>query len=206
MPITYPLTFPTSFGLSSFSIGLKRAVSVTSSQFSYVQQVQEHPGEAWEISGSLDLLNREQSEEYEAFMLMLGGRVGSFLFSPPGSEIPRGAATGVPLVKGAAETGRDIETDGWTPGVTGILKAGDFVQFGTGASATLHKQLEDTDSDGSGNVTLLLAPKVVGNLVDNSSIVVNNAVGVFRLSSNIIPIGTKPPNQRSLSFRAMEVR
>jgi len=206
MAITYPLTFPTSFGLSSFSIELKRAVAVTTSQFSFKQQVQEHPGEAWQISGSLDLLNREQSEEYEAFMLMLAGRVGTFLFSPPGSETPRGAATGTPLVNGAGQTGREINTDGWTPDVTGILKAGDFVQFGSGSTATLHKQLIDADSDSGGLVALMLAPKVVSAPDDGSTLVVTNAAGVFRLSANAVPISTTPPNQRSMSFRAMEVR
>ncbi len=206
MPITYPLDFPTSFGLSNFSIELQRAVAVTESQFSYAQQVQEHPGEAWEISGSLDLLNREQAEEYEAFMLKLAGRVGSFLFTPPGCETPRGVATGTPVINGAGQTGRDIVTDGWTPSTTGILKAGDYVQIGSGLSTTLHRQLEDVDSDASGNVTLLLAPKVVTATSDDATIVVNNAKGLFRLKSNPVPVSTTPPNQKSLTFRAREVR
>ena len=99
MAITYPLAFPTSFGASEFNIDLVRAVAVSESPFSFSQQVQEHPGEAWEIGFTLTLLNREQAEAYNAFLLSLAGRVGTFTMAIPGSETPRGVATGTPLVK-----------------------------------------------------------------------------------------------------------
>lgn len=202
MPITYPLDLPTSFGASNFSIELKRAVAVTQSQFDYVQQVQEHPGEAWEISMTLDLLNREQSEEYEAFLLKLAGRVGTFRMAIPGKETPRGVATGTPLINGAGQTGRDIAVDGFTPSTTNILRAGDFVQIGDG----LHRQLDDVDSNASGEVTLNLAPKVITATIDNDPIIIQDAKGIFRLKANPVPVSVTPPNQASFSFRAMEVR
>lgn len=206
MAISYPLAFPTSFGASEFNIDLVRAVAVSESPFSFAQQVQEHPGEAWEITFNLTLLNREQAEEYNAFLLSLAGRVGTFTMAIPGSETPRGVATGTPLVNGAGQTGRTLNVDGFTPGVTGILKAGDWIQLGTGSSTRLHKVLSDVDSNGSGQASIDIAPKVVIAPNDNDSVIVTNAKGLFRLKSNSNPVNIKPPNQHSVQFSAREVR
>lgn len=206
MTITYPLAFPTGFGVSEYSIDLIKAVAVTESPFSFAQQVQEHPGEAWEISCTLNLLNRAQAEEYNAFLLSLAGRVGTFTMAVPGSETPRGVATGTPLVNGAGQTGRSLNIDGFTSGVTGILKAGDFIQLGSGSTTRLYKVLADVNSNGSGQVTVDLAPKIITAPADNATVVVSNAKGLFRLKSNSNPVNIKPPNQMSVQFSAREVR
>lgn len=206
MAISYPLAFPTSFGASEYNIDLVRAVAVSESPFSFAQQVQEHPGEAWEIGFTLTLLNRAQAEEYNAFLLSLAGRVGTFTMAVPGSETPRGVATGTPLVNGAGQTGRTLNVDGFTPGVTGILKAGDWVQLGSGATTRLYKVLADANSNGSGQVSLDLAPKIITAPNDNDPLIVTNAKGLFRLKSNSNPVNIKPPNQHSVQFTAREVR
>lgn len=206
MTIIYPLDFPTTIKPSSFSIELKKAVAVTESQFTYAQQVQEHQGEAWQISVSLDLLNRDQAEEFNAFILKLAGRVGVFTMSIAGSETARGVATGTPLVDGANQTGRVLNVKGWTPNISGILKAGDFIQLGTGLSTRLHKVLDTVDSDANGDATLLLAPKITTAPNNEQAIIVQNAKGLFRLKSNATPTSIKPPNQQTISFRASEVR
>lgn len=202
MAISYPLSFPTSFGFSSFTIGLDHAIAVTESEFTFEAQTQEHQGVAWEVSGSLELLNRDQAEEYNAFIAALKGRRGTFTLTPAGSGVPRGVATGTPLVNGGSQTGDELVTDGWTPSTTGILKAGDFIQLGSGSSATLHRVLADVDSDISGNATLDLAPKVVTAPNDNDPIVVTNPVGVFRMTNNLLPVEIRPPNTHTLRFSA----
>jgi len=204
MAITYPLNFPTSFGFSTFTIGLDHAVAVAESEFTFQSQVQENQGSAWEVSGSLELLNREQSEEYNAFIASLHGRLGTFLLSPAGSEEPRGVATGTPLVKGGSQIGKELDTDGWTPNITGILKAGDFIQLGTGVNSTLHRVLVDVDSDGSGNATLDLAPKIRTAPSDNSAIVISNPKGLFRMSENNLPVSISPPNRHTIRFNARQ--
>lgn len=204
MTISYPIAFPTSFGFSTFTIGLDHAIAVAESEFTFEAQVQEHQGSAWEISGSLELLNRDQSEAYNAFVASLFGRLGTFTVSPAGSEIPRGVATGTPLVKGAGQTGKVLETDGWTAGVTGILKAGDFIQLGSGSSAKLYRVLADVNSDGSGNATIDIAPKIVTAPADNAAITVTNPVGVFRMKNNLLPVEIRPPNTHSIRFSARQ--
>jgi len=202
MAISYPLAFPTSFGFSTFTIALDFAIAVTESEFTFEAQMQEHQGVAWEISGSMELLNRDQAEEYNAFIAALKGRRGTFTVTPAGSGVPRGVATGTPLVKGSSQTGDELDTDGWTADTTGILKAGDFIQLGSGSSATLHRVLADVDSDGSGNATIDLAPKIVVAPNDNDPIVTVNPVGVFRMMNNLQPVDIRPPNTHSLRFSA----
>lgn len=204
MAITYPLAFPTSFGFSSFSIGVDHAVAVAESEFTFEAQVQEHQGVAWEIAGTLEILNRDQAEEYNAFIASLLGRKGTFTLTPAGSGVPRGVATGTPLVNGAGQTGNTLVTDGWTAGVTGILKAGDFIQLGSGSTATLHRVLADVNSNGSGQATFDISPKIVNAPADNAAITVTNPVGVFRMKENLLPVEIRPPNQHSIRFSARQ--
>lgn len=205
MTITYPLTFPTSFGFSTFSIGLDHAIGVSSSEFTFEDQVQEHQGTAWEVSGSLELLNRDQAEEYNGFIAALTGRKGTFLLTPAGCGTPRGIATGTPLVKGASQTGQSLITDGWTTSQTGILKAGDYFQLGSGSTAKLYRVLYDVNSNGSGEATIQFAPKILVAPADNAPLVITNPVGVFRMKENLIPVDIRPPNQHSLRFSARQV-
>ena len=204
MAITYPLAFPTSFGFSSFMIGIDHAVAVSESEFTFEAQVQEHQGVAWEINGSLELLTRDQMAEYNAFIKSLKGRLGTFTLIPPGCGTPRGVATGTPLVMGAGQTGNTLITDGWTPGVTGILKKDDFFQLGTGSSAKLYSVLDDVNSNGSGQATFDIAPKIVTAPADNAALIVTNPVGVFRMKENMQPIEIRPPYQTSLRFSARQ--
>jgi hypothetical protein len=90
------------------------------------------------------------------------------------SNIPThtvGAHGGTPLVNGANQNGEYLITDGWTAGVTGLLKAGDIIKFTTikeinptsreivpsGRVARFIVQ-EDVNSDGSGNATIKIWP------------------------------------------------
>lgn len=206
MAITYPLDLPTTFGASDFIIDLVKAVSVSESPFDFAQQTQEHQGEAWDINFSIRLLNRAQAEEYNAFVLKLAGRVGTFTMAVPGSETPRGAATGTPLVDGASQTGRELNIKGMTINITGIFLAGDYIQLGTGSSTRLYKVLDDANTDGLGKVMVNVAPKIVDAPGDGDTVIVTNAKGLFRLKRNTNPVNISPPNQHSISFTAREVR
>lgn len=206
MPITYPITFPTSFGFSSFTYGLDHAIGVAESEFTFEQQVQEHQGTAWEISGSLDLLTRAQAEEYNAFIASLAGRKGTFLLTIPGSETPRGVVTGAPLVNGGSQTGNDLNIDGLALSTTNVFRAGDFIQLGTGLSSRLHKVVSDVNSNGSGQATLTLVPKIVIAPADNLAVTYTNPKGVFRMKSNMMTVDIRPPNMQSISFSAREAR
>lgn len=204
MPITYPLDFPTSFGVSDFSFGVDHAVSGAESEFSFEEQIQEHPGVAWMISFSLELLSRDQAEEYNAFVLMLNGRKGTFLMSPPGSEQIRGQATGTVNVNGANQVGHDLNVDGLAPSTTDVFKVGDYIQLGAGSQSTLHKVLQSSNSNASGQASLLIAPRMTSSPLDGSEVIYNSPKGLFRAAENFNPVSVRPPNQFSLSLNARQ--
>ena len=86
-----------------------------------------------------------------------------------------GAGGGSPLVKGANQTGNSILTDGW-PNNTAVLKAGDLVRLG--ALLPVFEVRDDVTSDGSGNATLVLNPRIIagGSPPDNAVIATNPGI------------------------------
>lgn len=82
-----------------------------------------------------------------------------------------GAYGGTPLTAGANQTGDTIQTDGWNAGVTGLLKAGDVIQFAgvheinpqSYASTGRLKHFvvqEDVNSDAGGLATIKISPAI----------------------------------------------
>lgn len=187
MAITYPLDLPTITGIRNISLIKRAVVSVSRAPFSGAQQVQEHPGQWFEAEIELPPMTRAQAEVWDSFFLKLNGMKGTFLLGDPAGAIPRGSAAttpGTPLVKGAGQTGNQLIIDGLPTSVTGYFKAGDYIQLGSGSTARLHKNLEDVDTNGSGEATLTLWPNLRSSPADNAAVVVSAAKGRFRLASN----------------------
>lgn len=184
MAISYPLALPTTTGIAKIRISANNVVGVSQSPFTSKQQVYKFSGQFWEAEISLPPMKRADAEYWISFLLKLNGSYGTFLLGDPNGATARGVATGTPLVKGASQTGSELITDGWTPDTTGILKAGDYIQLGSGSSAKLHKVLDDVNSDSSGDATLTLWPDLRSAPSDNSAITVSGAKGLFRLSTN----------------------
>ncbi|MCH8156488.1 MAG: hypothetical protein IID18_01840 [Nitrospinae bacterium] len=207
MPITYPLAMPTNRKPAGVRFTPFSVVGVSRSPFSLAQQVQEFDGQMWQAEVDLPKMFRNQAEEWIAFFLKLNGMRGTFLLGDPAGTLPRGVGTGTPLVKGAGQAARQDQliTDGWTISTTGILKAGDWLQIGTGSSSHLHKVLDDADSDASGDATLTLWPKLREIPNDNETLSVNDAKGVFRLTTNEMPWELEAPERYQLSFGCHEV-
>jgi hypothetical protein len=184
MAISYPLALPTTTGIAKVRISANNVVGVSQSPFTSKQQVYKFSGQFWEAEISLPPMKRADAEYWISFLLKLNGSYGTFLLGDPNGATARGVATGTPLVKGASQTGSELITDGWTPDTTGILKAGDYIQLGSGSSAKLHKVLDDVNSDSSGDATLTLWPDLRSAPSDNAAITVSGAKGLFRLSTN----------------------
>jgi len=184
MAITYPLSSPTHVKPSNITFRAVNTVGVSQSPFTYQQQAVAHAGQRWEVDVTLPSMARADAEQWVAFLVSLRGRVGTFTLGDPVSATPRGSAGGTPLVNGASQTGGVLNIDGCTASQTGWLKAGDYIQLGSGGSTTLHKVLQDADSNGSGQVSLDLWPYIRTAPADDLAVVVTNTVGRFRLASN----------------------
>lgn len=185
MSISYPLSLPSQLAFSRVTFRARSAVGVSQSPFTFAQQVYAHQGDLWEADLELPPMTRAYAEDWLAFLLALNGREGTFLLGDTLYTTPRGIATGTPLVKGASQTGRTLITDGWTISTTGILKAGDWFQLGTGSSSRLHKVVQDADANGAGEATLEIWPRLRSSPADNAALTTAAPKGLFRLASNV---------------------
>jgi hypothetical protein len=207
MAITFPLTLPTATGFKSLTVTPESFVAVAESPWTGYQQVQRNQGQRWIADIALPPMERDNAAEWEAFFLSLNGREGTFTMGDPSAAAPRGVGTGTMQVKGASQSGQMLEIDGATPGVTGILKKNDYVQLGSGLTARLYRQLVDTNSDGSGNVTLTLWPRItLANIpADNAPVTLLNTVGLFRLLDDNVPFAISNALHREYKFKAASV-
>lgn len=201
--ITYPVTFP-NVGIRAMNIRARTVVGISSSPFTGQQQVYKHQGEWWEAEVTLPPMKRATAEQVAAFLIKMKGQYGTFLLGDPANTSPRGVGTGTPLVNGAGQTGSSLVTDGWTLSTTGILKAGDWIQLGSGSTTTLHKVLDDVDSDGSGNATLEIFPSLRSSPDDDATITVSSPKGIWRLASNQMEYSIDEASVYGITFACVE--
>ena len=184
MAILYPRALPTHTGIRNITLRAVNVTAVSESVFTLRQQIYKHTGERWEAEIKLPAMARASAEQWVAWLLSMRGREGTFLLGDPVGKTPRGSAGGTPVVNGAGQTGDSISIDGCTASQTGWLKAGDYIQLGSGASASLHKVLQDVSSSGAGQATLDVWPSIRNAPADNATVVTSTAQGVFRLSTS----------------------
>lgn len=185
MSVSYPITLPTTPTFRGVTIRKRTAAAMVASPFTFQSQVQVWGGQMWMADIVLPPMKRANAENWICALISLNGAEGSFLLGDTAGRVPRGTATGTPLVKGASQTGYDLVTDGWTINITGILKKGDWVQLGTGASARLYKVMFDANSNGAGEATLTLWPKLRSSPADNAALTVTSAMGRFMLGADV---------------------
>jgi hypothetical protein len=205
MSITYPLQLPSNRQIARVRLTSTDIVAISQSPFSGAQQVYQYTGQFWEADVTLRPMNRDEAEYWISFLLKLNGSFGTFLLGDPNGRTPRGVATGSPLVFGGNQSGNVLETDGWTANTIGILKAGDYIQLGSSATARLYKVLNDVNSDSSGRATLDIYPKLRTSPADNALITTQNTVSVFRLNSNQSSWDITEAQIYGITFGAKEV-
>lgn len=204
MAITYPLSFPSSVTPSGVTIRSRNVVAASVSPFTGQQQVYKHPGEWWEMEVTLPSMTRAEAEEVNAFLIALRGKYGTFLLGDPVGTSLRGVGTGTPLVKGAGQVGSSLVTDGWTAATTNIVRAGDWIQLGSGSATRLHKVLANANSDGTGTATLDIWPSLRSSPSDNAGIIVTATKGLWRLSTNDVDFSISIGQEYGITFACVE--
>ena len=203
MATSYPVTLPTSPAPRAITIRPRSVVGVDASPFSLSAQSYAWSGQLWMADVQLPPMTRANAEAWLGKLVSLNGAEGSFLLGDTANLTPRGIGTGTPLVKGASQTGYDLITDGWTINQTGILKAGDWIQLGTGSTARLYKVVADANSNGTGDATLTLWPKLRSSPADNAALTVTSPMGRFMLAQSI-EWNIDEMKLYGLSFQAVE--
>jgi len=197
MVISYPLSLPNQTSIRSIDITALNAVAYSRSPFTFAGQAQTYSGQMWQADISLKPMRRADAEEWVAWLISLRGQHGTFLLSDPVSNSIRGTATAA-TISGSA--GDQTVTATVTSGST--LLAGDFIQLGTGADATLHKVLEDYTGTGSGaNLEIWPALRKSRSGVSAD---LTSAAGLFRLASNETTYSVSQLAIYGISFGAIE--
>ena len=185
MAITYPISTPTT-GIAQINLIARNATALTQSPFTFAQQAQRNAGARWEADIVLPPMKRATAEPWVTFLTKLYGPYGTFLLGDPIGATPRGSASstpGTPVVNGASQTGDTLSIDGLPASATGYLKAGDYIQLGSGTGTQLYKVLDDVDSNASGEADLTIWPDLRSSPADGATVVVSDAKGLFRLST-----------------------
>ena len=129
-------------------------------------------GHLWEAIFNYPMLTREQFEPINAFVMFQHGGVGEFQVVMPQKKIPLGIATGTPLVSGIhAVDDTTILIIGFTPNITGILKAGDILKFD--GHSKVYMCVVDADSDVTGSATITIEPPIISALANVESVIVS---------------------------------
>ena len=192
MPLSYPLATPTTIGIESIELRAVNAVAVSQSPFTFKQQVISHGGQKWEASVNIPSVHRDKAAEWKAMLVGLKGQTGTFLLGDPDYATPQGTVSSCVASGSAGDDAVSVV-------MTGTLKAGDYIQLGSGASSKLHQVLLDQDGDGS----LEIWPSLRTNY-SNQSVVFNAPKGVFRLATNMTSWSINNASIYGISFEAVE--
>lgn len=183
MTISYPLSLPSRTpGL--VTVRARSFVGVSDSPFTGEQQVFEHPGDIWIAEVELPPMERSDADDWEAFLLSLGGRAGTFLMGPIPYTGARGTWVGSsPVVAGGSQTGRSLVVNGLAAGLT--AQAGDWFQLGSGSTASLHRVVQTAIVSGSPlDLRLDIWPRLRSSPAHGAAVTLASPKGRWRLASN----------------------
>ena len=192
MALSYPLATPTTIGIESIELRAVNAVAVSQSPFTYKQQIVSHGGQKWEASVNIPSVHRDKAAEWKAMLVGLKGQQGTFLLGDPDYATPQGTVSSCVLSGDAGD-------DNATVVMTGTLKAGDYIQLGTGSGAKLHQVLLDQSGDG----TIQIWPSL-RSTYSSATVVFNSPKGVFRLATNMTSWSINNASIYGISFEAVE--
>lgn len=194
MAIVYPLSLPTSANIATIRLTQVNVVGESVSPFTLSSQVQVYDGQMWRAQITLPKKRQAAMEPWATFLTALRGKFGTFLLGPPNAQCgPRGTVSSCTL-SGSRRNNYATVT------MTGSLLAGDYIQLGAGASARLHKVLQDQ----SGNGEIAIWPSLRADYT-NAAVNFSAPKGVFRLDSNETGWDIDNLNRYDIQFSANEV-
>ena len=194
MAINYdiPFAFPTITGVQGLELRASNAVAVSRSPFTFASQVHAYSGQMWSAELTLPPMKLTAARQWTSWLTALRGQFGSFLLGDTTCGQISGTATSATVTGTSGSSSLTIT-------MTGTILAGDMIQIGTSADATLHKVLVDQ----SGNGTLEIWPALRKERTA-VALTLTNAQGVFRLASNDASWSVNEASIYGISFSAVE--
>ncbi len=167
-------------------------------------QTASRKGGRWFLRMSFQNLRTDERGILKGLLGFMDGQVNRIQVGDHSYTGARGALGGTPLVKGASQNGTALITDGW-PNSTLVLKAGDLFSFSNGTYSELKQVTTDATSDGSGNVTINIAPEIHTSPADNVALVTVAPVGTFMLASPVINWTNRPSQIGGVSAPSSDI-
>ena len=126
-------------------------VATFESELSNTVQVQAIGNSRWE--GQLTFTNRsgDEAQSLKAFLAGLEGPTGRFNLLPPDLN-QRGTMSGDGRVTGSNQTGKTLNTNGWTANQARLFAAGDYISVAN----RVYMITQDVASSATGTATLTL--------------------------------------------------
>lgn len=187
-------------------------VGETESPFTLGQQIQQWPGQRWEIEANLPPMQLVQAEQWIGFLGSLFGKAGTFTMGDYNRPTPQGPMSGAPLASGSGNVnGVNVLTlRGCTPNLTKWGIAGDYISatvvrhIDLGPPQRLYKLLNDVATDSGGNAILNIFPNIRETIAAGTVMIVNNCVGTFRMQDNLVKWKVDRNRVYTISFKAKE--
>ena len=202
---TYPLTLPTAPAFSQARWSLKRATAMSESPFTGQQQVFDYGFALWTATLTLPPMMREQAANWEAFMMKLHGRKGTFLLGDPDAKTIQGGATTTATLNGAISVGDfTISINTNNANMTNIFKAGDYIQIGTAGASKLYMIVDNATSNSSGIASVNIEPAIKTAASDAAAVDYTEAQGVFRMDSADLGWDTNEVSRYGITFSCTE--
>lgn len=174
--------FPLLARVASVDFKLVGNTQLDRSPLSGAVQAKNLPGSIWRANVAIDRHKLDDLivANVEQFLNGLQGSGGTFQLWPHHRSVPNGTPTGSPLVAGASQIGKSLNTDAWGLNDTGVLLPGDFFEV-NGELKQIDAQI---DSDGAGLATLTYHPELRVSPPNNDPIITTRPTGTFRLVSD----------------------
>lgn len=168
------MSFPTTPVPNSISITSLNP-TFTSVTHSLKRQVRTRGGQRWQIDATFPPLTRSDFAPIWAFAQKQKGQFGTFSFTPPIYSNSSGTASGTLLVNNGAGYVAGSSTIA-VDGLTGSLKAGDFIKFAN------HDKVYSVVADGS--TSLIIEPALQVAVANNVAVTYNGVDFTVAFSSD----------------------
>ena len=153
------------------------------------RQLRSSQPQRYEATVKYPVAVRSEFGPVDAFLSYIRNTVAPFYLALPITE-GQGSGLGMPLVKGASQTGNTLITDGWDVDELGLMLSGDH--FTITGSDKVYQTAQDVDSDSSGDSTFLITPQLQFVPADDAAIVITNVEMKVDLMDNH-KFSVKPP-------------
>lgn len=168
-------TYPTTPEFQAINIESKHS-NVKSETVSGRMQVRTLGGQRWSFTAKYNPMTRTEFNPVYAFVISQQGMLGTFSITPPVVGSTSGDATGSMTASSAGAVGANAVA---ITGITGTVKAGDFVKFAG------HSKVYMVTADRAGAGLMSIEPTLVQSVASSEAVTYNSVSFNMRLANDI---------------------